>query len=381
MWKWLRWVLIVLVFVALYLWLTQEEPIKVNTMHASYGQVEQTVANTRAGTITPCQRARMSLPIGGQIESIAVKEGEHVKKGQRLLSLWNKDKVTKKQQLLALLSASNSNKERACILSKNAQKEASRQQLLLQQKLTSEENLEKVQATADAAKANCQAFTAEVLANQASIKNIDAYIEQTHLVAPFSGIIAEITGEIGEYTTPSPPGVATPPAIDILTDDCHYITAPIDEVDAAELSVGKPVKITLDAFRGKIFLGTLRRIAPYIQDYEKQARTVTVEVAIENHQQPHFLAGYSADIEVIIDKKDSVLRLPSDLIINNDHVLVINNNNKIEKRNIIIGLSNWEFTEIISGLSQHDKVITSVGLSGVKIGVKVSAQPTKLVNH
>ncbi|MEW6991680.1 efflux RND transporter periplasmic adaptor subunit [Colwelliaceae bacterium 6441] len=377
MWKWLRWILLVITITALYVWFSQEKVITVDTVNASIGNVEQTIANTRAGTITACQRARMSLPIGGQIENIAVKEGDKVAKGDLLLSLWNKDKLTKKQEIIALLSASNSNKKRACILSDQAQLDAQRQKTLLAQKLTSQENLEQAQATADAAKANCQAFTSQYLAHQASVSNIDAYIEQTYLIAPFSGIVAEITGEVGEYTTPSPPGVATPPAVDILTEDCHYVTAPIDEVDASRLTIGKPVKITLDAFRGQSFLGTLRRISPYVQDFEKQARTVTVEVDINEHQTPHFLAGYSADIEVILAEKLQVLRIPSDLIINNNHVLVVNSQNIIEERNVNIGISNWQFTEIISGLSQQDNVVASIGLSGVEAGVKAISHAKK----
>ncbi len=375
MWKWLRWLTLVVIFVMLYLWLTREQAIEIDVVHATRGKVEQTIANTRAGTVTACQRARMSLPIGGQIEQITVKEGDHVKKDQLLLSLWNKDKLTKKQQLLALVDFSESNKNGACILSKNAQKEAQRQAQLLAQHLTSQEALEQAKAQADAASANCQAQKSQLLANQAAVKNIDAYLEQSYLYAPFDGIIAEITGEIGEYTTPSPPGVATPPAVDILTDDCHYITAPIDEVDAAPLSIGKPVKITLDAFRGEIFAGTLRRISPYIQDFEKQARTVTVEVDINEHRDPHFLAGYSADIEVVLAAKDDVLRIPSDLLINNEHVLIVNSDNVIEQRPVNIGLSNWQYSEITSGITEKDILVASVGLTGVAPGVKVAIKP------
>ena len=184
------------------------------------------------------------------------------------------------------------------------------------------------------------------------VNTINAAIEQTYLIAPFKGIIAEITGEIGEYTTPSPPGVPTPPAIDILTHDCHYVTAPIDEVDAALLSVGKPVKITLDAFRDRYFKGTLRRISPYIQDYEKQARTVTIEVDMTEHSDPHLLAGFSADVEVILDAKENVLRLPSDLIINNEYVLILNPQGVIEKRNVTIGIGNWQYTEVVKRINR-----------------------------
>ena len=76
-------------------------------------------------------------------------------------------------------------------------------------------------------------------------------LEETYLRAPFAGIVAEINGEIGEYVTPSPPGVATPPAVDLIDYSCLYVTAPIDEVDAGDLHTGLPARVSLDAFRGE----------------------------------------------------------------------------------------------------------------------------------
>ncbi|WOH38909.1 efflux RND transporter periplasmic adaptor subunit [Thalassotalea fonticola] len=370
--KWFKWFVIVAILSALYWWFTKEKPLHVDITYAELGQVESTVANTRAGTVTACMRAKMSLPIGGQIEQINVVEGQQVEQGQLLLSLWNKNQLAHLNEAEAFLAASNKNKERACIVAKNAKKDAKRQQSLLKQNLTSQEKLDSALANAEAFQASCEAASAEVDAKQAMVNTIKANIEQTYLHAPFNGTIAEITGEVGEYTMPSPPGVPTPPAVDLLTHDCHYISAPIDEVDAAFLTPGLPVKVSLDAFRGEQISGTLKRISPYVQDYEKQARTVTVEVELNQHREPHFLAGYSADIEIILAAKDDVLRLNSDLIINEQYVLVLNKRGFIEQRNVTIGLSNWQFTEIINGLSATDKVISSVGLTGVKAGVMAS---------
>lgn len=375
--KWLtivKWVLSLAVLLAIYWWLTQETPLKVDTVRPSVGTVEATVSNTRAGTVTACQRAKMSLPIGGQITKIAVTEGQLVQQGQLLLSLWNKDRKAKLNETQALLIASKLEKSRACIVAKNAAKETRRQGALLRDKLTSQDNFDSTQAHSDATKAVCDAAQSHIKARQAMLDGIAANIEQTYLLAPFSGIIAKITGEVGEYTTPSPPGVPIPPAIDLLTHDCHYVSAPIDEVDAARLVVGQPVRISIDAFRGSKIAGRLRRISAYVQDFEKQARTVTIEVDLVAHHDPHLLAGYSADVEVILNKKDDVLRLPSDLIINEEYVLKLNAEGVIEQAPVSIGLSNWRYTEITSGLLETDQIISSLGLTGVKAGVKATTK-------
>ncbi|MDG2392810.1 MAG: biotin/lipoyl-binding protein, partial [Thalassotalea sp.] len=129
--KLFKWLALILVFIAFYWWLTSEKPINVDVVYADKGVVEATVANTRAGTITACNRARMSLPIGGQIAAIPVKEGQIVEQGQLLLSLWNKDKQARLNEVKAILLTSEKYQQRACIVAKNSLKDAQRQKTLL----------------------------------------------------------------------------------------------------------------------------------------------------------------------------------------------------------------------------------------------------------
>ena len=66
--------------------------------------------------------------------------------------------------------------------------------------------------------------------------------------------------------------------MDLIDDACYFISAPIDEVDAPEVRIGFDARVSLDAFGARTFPGIVRRIAPYVLDLEKQARTVEVEV-------------------------------------------------------------------------------------------------------
>ena len=91
-------ILAVLVGGALY-WTTLAKPVAVVLKTVDRGIVESTVVNTRAGTVDACQRTKLSTILGGRIVVMAVKEGDHVKKGQLLMKLWNDDQ--KAQQRLA----------------------------------------------------------------------------------------------------------------------------------------------------------------------------------------------------------------------------------------------------------------------------------------
>jgi HlyD family secretion protein len=189
--------------------------------------------------------------------------------------------------------------------------------------------------------------------------------------------VAEVNGELGEFLTPSPPGIPTLPAVDLIDDSCLYVSAPIDEVDAARLDLGMPARITLDAYRGEHFDGKLRRIAPYVLALEKQARTVEVEVQFDNPVAArHLLVGYSADVEIVTDAREGALRIPTTALMPGNRVLVLGADGALEERRVETGLSNWEFTEVGSGLKPGERVVTSLERSGVKAGA-IAAEERK----
>ena len=83
-----------------------------------------------------------------------------------------------------------------------------------------------------------------------------------------------------------------------------------------------PARITLDAYRGQHFAGHVRRIAPYVLAIEKQARTVEVEVEFERPGEARrLLVGYSADVEIIVEGRDGVLRIPTRALLPGNRVL------------------------------------------------------------
>jgi HlyD family secretion protein len=198
------------------------------------------------------------------------------------------------------------------------------------------------------------------------------------LRAPFDGIVADISGELGEYATPSPPGIPTLPAIDLIDDSCLYVSAPIDEVDAAKLVVGQHSRITLDAMKGHTFSGKVRRIAPYVLDLEKQARTVEVEVEFsELAKSENLLVGYSADVEIVHATREKVLRIPTQTLMEGNRVLLYGSDGVLEERKVSTGLSNWEYAEVISGLNEGDQIVSSLDRPGVKAGVRVVQEELK----
>jgi len=350
---------------------SEQDPITVAAVHPEIRTVEQTVSNTRAGTIDACRRSKMSPAMGGQIALLHVKEGDLVQKDQILIELWNKESKARVKETQARVQVSERSAQQVCILSDRAQREAKRKTELLQRGLASEEATETAVSNAESQSAACDAALTQVEANQASVEVVEASLERTMLIAPFNGVIAEIEGELGEYVTPSPVGVATKPTVDLIDSSCIYISAPIDEIDAPEVISGMTARITMDAFGDQEFPATVRRVAPYVLDLEKQARTVEIEAVFDNPDQT-LLPGYSADIEVIIDRVENVLSIPTQLIMRDNYVYVIDPETMtLTKEQIEIGIGNWQYTEVTNGLSKDDQVVLSVDREGVKAGIVV----------
>jgi HlyD family secretion protein len=351
-------------------WSSRPEPIDVLVADVARGPVEQTVANTRAGTVKACRRAKLSPSVGGQIARLPVSEGDHVKQGQLLLELWNDDLAAELTLAERETRMSEENARAACLKAAEAEREAERQRKLRERRLASEEAVDRAVTAAATTAADCEAARHQSSVREARMAVIRADLEKTRLLAPFDGVVAEINGELNEYVTPSPIGIQTPPAVDLIDTSCFYVTAPIDEVDVGEVALDQTARVTLDAFAGREFDGKVRRIADFVLDEEKQARTVDVEVEFDADGETRLLAGYSADVEIIIERHDDVLRLPTEAVLEGNAVYLFDANaGTVQRRTIQTGLSNWDHTEVLGGLAEGARVVTSVGREGLTDGV------------
>jgi len=373
--RYMRWsiVLLVIAVSAVIVWyFARPDPVQVVVKPVDRGVVERTVANTRAGTVKACRRAKLSPSIGGQISKLPIHEGDTVKSGDLLIEIWNQDLAAEVELAVSEAEAARARAKAACLNADVAQRDATRIVNLHKTGAISEEKADKAATEAKALSADCEAAKASALMSQARVGVTKATLARTRLIAPFNGVVAEINGELSEYVTPSPLGIATPPVVDLIDNTCFYVTAPIDEVDVPNIEPGMTARVSLDAFGDRRFAGKVRRIAPYVLDREKQARTVDVEVDFTLPTDiREMLAGYSADVEIILDVRKNTLRIPTEAVLEGNRVFVYLPDKKvIRERTFKSGISNWYYTEVISGLDPDQQVVANVDRSGIKDGAK-----------
>lgn len=357
------------VIAAVVLWLGRPKPIAVETEVVGTGLVAETVTNTRAGTVKACQRAKLAPPAGGQIARLPVKKGDRVSQGQVLLELWNEDLRAEQELTERDAAATAARREEVCVAAEVARRESDRLVRLQRDRLVSAEQADRARGEADSREAACRAAREQIRVAQARVDAARARLERTLLRAPFDGTVAEINGEVGEFVTPSPVGIPTPPAVDVVDNSCIYITAPIDEVDAPRVQVGMPARVTLDAFKDRSFEARVRRVAPYVLDLEKQARTVEVEAELVDTSNAALLPGYSADVEVIVAERPDVLRVPTRALVEGGSVYVLDGG-IARLRTVETGIGNWQYTEVRSGLANGEKVVVTIDREGLADGVE-----------
>ena len=362
---------------AAYFYKKQPKPIEVEIYVVEQGEVKSTVSNTRVGTIKACRRAYLAPATGGQVAKLHVREGDVVKQHQLLLEVWNNDLKQQVKLQEAQIKANRATAEQACQLGANAGREATRiSKLFKDNHIVSEEAVDSKVSTAKSKQAACNAARESITVSEKSREAAQAAVDRTLVFAPFDGTIAEINAELGEFVTPSPPGILTLPPIDLMDISCLYVSAPIDEVDAPQIKTGMTACVSLDAFAEKRCSGTVSRIAPYVLEKEKQARTVEVEVKLTDPKDlKELLPGYSADIEVLLTSKPQAIRIPAEAVMENNRVLLITKDGVLEERSFKSGLSNWNTIEVVSGLKVGDKIVKSIGQDGVVAGAFVKEMP------
>jgi HlyD family secretion protein len=362
---------IVLVGLALRRTVLAPKPLEVKVSPASRGRVEAAVTNSRAGTVKARRRAQISPEVGGRAIDVPHREGESVRKGDLLLRL--DDSVLQARIALSRrdLQAAEAQRQQACAGSARAEREVARLRRLAGEGIISTDALDQAQSNSVATQAACRAAQAGIEQARAGIDVAVRQLALTSIRAPFDGVVADISIELGEYTTPSPPGMPIPPVIDLIDPASIYVSAPMDEADSARIAPGQPVRISVDSYPGRSFPGRVERIAPYVLDREEQNRTVEIEAGFDGLPDGvRLLPGTSADVEVILEARDGVLRVPTPALLEGNKVLVVAAG-KLAERQLEVGLRNWDWTEVRSGLAPGDPVVTSLDSPDVKPGALV----------
>ncbi|MEK6584478.1 MAG: HlyD family efflux transporter periplasmic adaptor subunit, partial [Nitrospirota bacterium] len=152
------------------------------------------------------------------------------------------------------------------------------------------------------------------------------------------------------------------------------VEVPFDETDFMVIKRGQKVNITSDANPGKVLKGKVVYVSPVVSKAAAQNRTIDVEINFDQPNKDTLPVGASVDAEIILETKNDAVVVPTNAVIERDEVkfvytVVID---RVEKRNVSTGISSWEYMEILDGVREGERVITSLDVVGLEEGKRVN---------
>jgi multidrug efflux pump subunit AcrA (membrane-fusion protein) len=389
-------ILLVVIIPAFFLYRATLHGLKVNGYLVKKKDLVISVTGTSTGTIKADNEVKLSAQRMGRISKLNVEEGSLVAVGNSIADL-ESDEV---QQRLMLASASmqrmnaqldalklgltsfkadvESNINKAKAVLDEAEARLRRFQELKDKGFVSQSDLDVVKREHDVAKASsASAFAAlqQIGAREQEIKAQAAAVEQSQreynlakimlgysfIKSPIAGVVTARPVKIAE-TVPVGALIAS-----VVSTDSLYVEAFIDEADAAKIAIRQQVNVTMDAYPEKAMKGEVYMISPVVLGNKQEARTFEARVRLLDAN-IKTKPGMSADVEVIVSKKDHVLLIPSQAIIekNDAKYVYVGNSNKAILRQIKTGQLNWSYTEVTEGLQEGDIVITNPDIAGLK---------------
>jgi RND family efflux transporter MFP subunit len=306
------------------------------------------------GDILPIQQASIYSRVSGNIEKIYVDIGDYVQKGKVLANIDQTIYVQNTRQTESVY------KQSLATLANN-KITYERNQQLYERGLLAKSDLDNSKTAVDVAQAQTDAA-------QANYKNAQTQLTYCRITAPFSGYVIKRLLDPGTYITANAP--TSNSTIFVLAEiDKLKVLVNILEKDLPQLANIKEAQVTTDAYPEEIFPANVRAMS---ESFDLSTRTMPTEVDIQNRNQL-LKPGMFAKIDLILEEKDSALVLPVETLLQDDqgkYVYTLNKDTVVNKRYVQIGIEENNKDEIVSGISDQDKIVT-VGQQLIKDGMKV----------
>lgn len=361
---------------------------------AAVARVERhTISNTLtiAGEFKPFQDVDVHAKVAGYIKAIYVDVGTHVKQGQTLAVLEVPELVAQLAGADAAVRRANEEIGRAqgdleraksthaamhLAYKRLSDAAKTREGLVAQQELDDAQAKDlEAEAQVSSAKAALSAAQQELEVAQANRKQVAALSGYTQITAPFAGVVTNRYADTGALVAAgTSSSTQAMPVVRLAQITMLRLVLPIPESVAAQIHLQDPVKVHVQALN----LDIEGHVSRFADSLDTQTRTMETEIDCENRD-GRLIPGMYTQSEISLGQKANALTVPLEAVVRNGDdatVLAVNSQTLLEERHIKLGLEDNTRVEVLSGLSEGDRVVIG-NRSQFRIGQKV--QP-KLVD-
>lgn len=274
---------------------------------------ETVVAN---GKIQPVTQVHISPEVSGEIIELAVKEGQHVNKGDLLLKIKPDFYLAALNQAKASYESSLAGKVQAEATLAKAEADFKRNDELFRRDLISESDYVGYKTARDIAAAQVNSATHQVESSKAQVASAQDSLDKTTIVAPLTGTVSKLNSQLGERVL----GTVQNAGTDIMTiADLNEMEARVDvgELDVTAIKPGQNVRLEVDAFGERNFKGTVTDVANSSEGLNSAASSSSssqeatkFQVRIRFQENENFRPGMSVTAEIETQSRTNVLAVP-----------------------------------------------------------------------
>ncbi len=208
-------------------------------------------------------------------------------------------------------------------------------------------------------------------------QNAEVQRRRAVIRSPIVGVVDAINVNEGEVVSPAPPSVPNVPPIAIVIDpDQLLFEADVDEADVVRVRRGEHVEIALDAYPGRTFNGTVRRVGVTIVETEEGGTAYPATIGFARKDIAGLREGMNGEADITVQTVDDVLAVPASAIVEQagaSYVFVVQSDQTVKRVGIRTGRTFDGTVEITSGVSPGDRVVTR-GTAGLQDGDRVTWQ-------
>jgi len=312
--------------------------------------VKKTVAT---GNILPLEEVLIKPNISGVIEEIYVEGGDYVKSGDLLAKI----KVVPN---LDALNSAKDNIDAARINLDDQKRNLDRQQALFDKRVISKVDMERAQVSFDQAKQTYGAANKRYDIVKTGTTRGFGNAANTLIKSTVSGMVLEVPVEVGNQVIESNNFNEGTTIAAIADVEKMIFKGKVDESEVGKIRENLPLEITVGAIENKVFEAVLDYIAPK-GNAENGAIQFEIKGTLKKQDTTFIRAGLSANASIILGRADSVMAVKEALVqfdgkTKKPFVEIENGDQKFERKDVELGISDGIFVEIKSGIGADDKI-------------------------
>ncbi len=328
---------------------SRQKPVVYKTEKPFYTNITRKTVAT--GSVVPRKEIEIKPVVSGIVEEIYVEAGKNVKQGQNIA------KVRIIPDLVNLNNAEG-RLDRAKIALDDAKISYDREEKLFKEGVVPQSDFQPVQVTYKNARQEVDAAEANLELIREGVNKKSGKVTNTLITSTIDGMVLDIPVKVGSSVIEANTFNAGTTIATVADVRDMIFDGKVDETEVGKIKPGMGLLLSIGAIENDTFQATLKYIAPkgVVENGAVQFE-IKADVVLKEGQ--FIRAGYSANADIVLEKKDKVLAVrEGDLLFEGDSnfVEVETSPQKFEKRLIKTGISDGINIEVLSGLTDKDKI-------------------------